>query len=272
MNKLCKIFFLLLISFFVFIFDLDVDALTSVKTYDRTEQNLLVPDYIVVTEKNKEAILDTPAVDQSQKVYDFANLLSNDEEAKIYKKIKNYIDNTSMQLIILTSNDVGDKKEMDYMYDFYDYNHFFREGIIFFIYKSSSEYKIFMGTVGNESSYIYTDNRINQTLAYVYKDLEDEKIYKCLSNYIKIVDGFYGLSKNENAKINENGEVVKGFPWIEIIVLSSTLTFVIMMLLIMHGNKKGIVTIVDRLDKDTIVIKKRDEKLVDTDLKEFEKK
>lgn len=267
MNKFSKCIFILFMSFFV----VSIDVNAEVKTYTRTEQNLLVPEHVKVDKNNTKAILNTPAVDQSQKIYDFIDLLNAEEEKKIYNKIKDYINNTSLQLVILTSDNVDTRNPLDYMYDFYDYNDFARKGIIFFVYKAEKEYEIYMGTIG-EVSNIYTDSRINQTLAYVYKSLEEEKYYECFDNYIKIVDGFYNLENNENAKINEKGEVVKGFPWIEIIILSSALTFIIMMFLIMNDRKKGSVFKVDKLNMNTLTIKKGEDSVVNTDLKQSEKK
>lgn len=267
MNKFGRVLLIIFISFFIF--SIDVNA--EIKTFTRTEQNLLVPDHVKVDEKNTSAILETPAIDQSQKIYDFAELLDDSEEKEIYNKIKKYIDNTSLQLVILTSDNIGSKKAIDYMYDFYDYNDFSRKGIIFFVYKAEKEYEIYMGTVG-DISHIYSDTRINQTLSYVYKYLEEDKFYECFDNYIKIVDGFYVLDNNEKTKINENGEVVKGFPWVEIIILSGAVTFIVMMLLIMNDKKKGVITKIDKLNKNTLMIKKGDDNVVNTDLKQSERK
>jgi len=269
MNRFGKFIFIFIVSFLIFSIDINVNA--EVKTYTRTEQNLLVPDHIKVDENNTKAILETPAVDQSQKIYDFLDILDDNEEKKIYNQIKKYIDDTSLQLVILTSDNVGSKRPFDYMNDFYQYNDFDTNGIIFFVYKGEKEYEIYMGTMGDVAS-IYNDNRINQTLAYVYKSLEEEKYYECFNNYIKIVSGFYELDHNENAKIDETGKVVKGFPWIEIIILSSTLTFVIMVLLIMNDKKKGNITKVNKLNMNTLVIKKGEDNVVNTDLKQSERK
>lgn len=44
----------------------------STNTFTRTEDNLLVSPDITVTSQNLDNILGTPAVDASEKVYDFA--------------------------------------------------------------------------------------------------------------------------------------------------------------------------------------------------------
>ena len=54
-----------------------------------------------------------------------------------------------------------------------------------------------MGNIGDKSSKvfdIYNDKRINQTLAYVYKDIENKNYYKAIDDYINILDGFYRLN------------------------------------------------------------------------------
>ena len=58
------------------------------KTYERTRDNLLVPDGITVNDDNIDAILNTKAVDAEDKIYDYANLFTAEEEEKLLKKIK----------------------------------------------------------------------------------------------------------------------------------------------------------------------------------------
>ena len=67
MKKIIKYFTLLLLIF------LSTNVYASTNTKERTEDDLLVPSKVEVTESNKQYILDTPAVDAEEKVYDFAD-------------------------------------------------------------------------------------------------------------------------------------------------------------------------------------------------------
>ena len=91
MRKVCYLLFSFGIFFLSFI---SVQA--SVNTYTRTDSDYLVPDYIDVTGSNRDNVLSTPAVDASEKVYDFADLLTDSEEKKIYNQVIEYIDKTDL--------------------------------------------------------------------------------------------------------------------------------------------------------------------------------
>ena len=74
---------LILIAFLLLVIPTCVFASTN--TYPRDENNLYVWEWID-TNKYKEAILKTPRVDSSEKIYDFADLLSKDEEKQLLLK------------------------------------------------------------------------------------------------------------------------------------------------------------------------------------------
>ena len=65
---------------------------------------------------------------------------------------------------------------------------------------------------------------------YVYKDIAGGSYYKAVDDYIKILDGFYRMNDG-NYKVDKEGRVVKSIPWIEIVVLSVALTFIIVVIL-----------------------------------------
>ena len=64
-----KILNLLLISF-IFIIS---PVYASTNTYERTEDNYRVDSWVNVTDSNRNIILTTPSVDESEKVYDYCN-------------------------------------------------------------------------------------------------------------------------------------------------------------------------------------------------------
>ena len=75
MKKYIKLLIVLFLT--IFISFNTVNASTNTK--ERTEDNYLISDKITVTESNKYNILQTPAVDASEKVYDFADLFTDSE-------------------------------------------------------------------------------------------------------------------------------------------------------------------------------------------------
>lgn len=235
-------FIKLLLLVMLIYFSFSINCYASTKTFVRSEDNLLVSKDVVVTENNLNDILATPAVDSSEKIYDYADLFTSVEEDAIYKKLKQYIKDTSIDAVIVTVNDKIKYSIDQYANNFYDYNDFKKNGIIFVVSTGYEEIEIYMGKIGDSSNKvlgIYSDQKINQTLEYVYKDISVGKYNEAITNYIMILDGFYVQShEGGDYKLDKDGHIRKNIPWIEIIILSSALTFVFDMLLIykLTGN------------------------------------
>ena len=94
-----------------------------VTTSDRTEDNLQVREELI-NDDNIEDILNTPKVNEKEKVYDFADLFTSYEEIEIKKKSLSYIEKYNMDLIIVTIDNNNKVNSSEYAKDFYDYNYF----------------------------------------------------------------------------------------------------------------------------------------------------
>ncbi len=210
-------------------------ALASTKTFERTKDNLRVPEGIEVTDQNINYILNTKAVDVTEKIYDFAYVISDEEEKKLYKKIKDFIDYTNIDLVILTEKDIYTDPAA-YAFNFYDYNDFKKEGLIFFINKNQANYDIYMWTAGDVVD-IYTEKRISDILEYVHDFFEDKKYSEGVNKFVDVVYGFYMASKEDILTIDSSGKVVKSIPWIDLIILSIAITFIIVFFLFFGKEK-----------------------------------
>jgi uncharacterized protein len=233
--------------------------------------NLRVPSDVTVTNDNYMDILNTPSVSSSEKIYDFADLYSESEELELYNSVSEYIKNTKIDVGIVTTRNLSGFSISDYAYNFYDYNDFSEEGVIFIIYVGGDEDEIFMGNSGKTNGdvfSIYSDSRINAILSYTYKDIESGNYYTATSNYIKIIDGFYTKDRGSNYKVDSNGNIIKTIPWIEVLILSITLTFIIVFIFICklkNNSKDSLNSILDKkLDTSTLIIKTNSDNLVDT--------
>lgn len=257
----------------------NINCSASTKLYTRTSDNLRVPKEVVVTNENLQDILNTPSVDASEKIYDYAELLNDSEEEKAIKLIKDYVSSSSIDAVIVTTKNLNGYSISDYAYNFYDYNHFNESGIIFVIYINDVEPEIYMGNSGpndGEVFSIYTDNRINQTLAYVYKDIKAGNCYSAVEKYMGVLQGFYDLEKQSGGddtssyEVGEDGRIVKKIPWVEIVILSVALSFVIIVVLLYRLKGKNKVVIKDNLDENlnnsTLIVKCDSDELVDTSL------
>lgn len=263
-----KIFWIVILC--IFLIDIDVSA--STKTYTRTKDNLLVPENVEVNEDNINSILNTKAVDSKEKIYDFAQILTKKEEEALYKNMKEYIKESDVDLVFLTEKNVGDMYPTDYMKNFYDYNMFKKNGIIFLVLMDVKEVKIFMITTGNITDF-YTEERIEDILRYVYDSFDTKKYYEGFDTYIKIVHGFYKMELKEGGtlKIDDGGNVVKTFPWIDIVILSITVTFIIVFIsFYLFDNKTA--KVLEVKNNDVVEINKESEEFLGDDVIKTEKK
>lgn len=263
MKKL-KIFLIILL---IFITNIDVNASTN--TYTRTKNKLLIPDDVVVDSNNIGDILNTPAVSSKEKIYDYAEIFSKDQEEYLYERLTNYINNSKIDGIIITTRDLGGYSINQYTYNFYDYNDFADEGVAFIIYLGDNEPKIFMGNSGPRDGKVfslYNEERIKQILEYVYQDIKIGNYYSATENYIKIIDGFYNLDRNGNYRLNTNGNIVRIVPWFEVSLLAATLTFIIIMLLIFKLNTKSMVSygLDDNINNSTMMVRLLEDTLIET--------
>lgn len=258
----------ILIIIIISLFFTSIDCFAKVKTYTRTEKDYLVPSDVKVVESNKNDILNTPAVSEKDMIYDFADLLTEKQKNELFDKIDTFSKKSGLDVVIVLTNDMNGFGILNYAYNFYDYNDFNEDGIVFVISIANKEPEIFMGNCGDKDDpnakaiSIYTDDRVNETLAYVYQNISEGKYYDALNDYLKIVDGYYDIDNNGGGvyKVDKGGNLVKSIPWIDIFVLAVALSFIIIsvfIFLIKGRNKKSINTFVigDKVDNSTLSIK-----------------
>ena len=256
MKKRINYLFIIIFTFFLF----NHICFASTNTYIRTDNDMKVPKDVVVDSNNHDEIMKTPSVSASEKIYDFADLLTSDQEKKIYNKIMEFYDNSKYDAVIVTTNDLGGKDLPKYTYNFYDYNDFEKVGVIFVIYIENGKPTIFMGNcakLGNEIFDIYNKNVINSTLKYLYDNsISKGNYYEACYNFIKIINGFYVQKKTNNLKIDENGQVIKTIPLFEVSIISLAITFIIVLLTVTKSINKSThkSKLDDCVNKSTIIV------------------
>lgn len=204
MKKIKIIICLMLIS--VLLGVSDVDASTRVNT--RTDGNYLVPNDVIVTESNKNAILSTPAIDASEKIYDFAELFSASEEEQLYKSVKHFIDSTNIDYVIVTTSKNTKETSKDYSKDFYNYNDFRYDGIILLIDRDKKG--IYMSTFGRAME-LFSDTRMEPILKNVFSLTKEKKFYaaaKSFTTSISEIVKIGAIPKNDEiVKVESDGKV-----------------------------------------------------------------
>lgn len=247
--------------FLLFIFFFAVPVYAAPKTFTRTTDDLKLPSNVDTSKININDVLKTPAVDASAKIYDFADLLTDAEESKVYIELNEYIHNTGLDAFIVTTSNLNGYSMKDYTNNFYDYNNFREDGVAFVIYVGSDRTSIYMGNSGVPTSEVYTaysDNVIIEVSKYVYDNHIAKKDYLgACEAYIKLIDGFYIKAYGDH-RVGEKIIVEKSIPWISISIISIVLTFIIIGLVFTKYQKpKRMIdlTLKNSIDLSSMVVK-----------------
>ena len=229
MNK--KILLMLLI-FFSFPFQ----VFASVNTCTRTSDNLYVPAKIKYNSNMKDNVLSTPCVDASEKIYDFADLFTDTEEISLYNKVNEFIQETNLDLGIVTINDNPKESAMEFADDFYDYNDFTKNGLLFLIDMDTREY--YFSTTG-EAIFYFDDYRVENTLDALYDDMVNANYKEAANSFIDEALNSYNLGIiTSKYTFDSNGKIVRKTPWIIFGMISLVVAFIVTMIL--KGRNKKI--------------------------------
>lgn len=269
-----KKYFNYLLVIFITLFIFKYNCYASTNTYVRSDDNLRVPSDVKVDGSNYNDIIKTPSVSSSEKIYDFAEILSAKDEEILFENLTTYSKHTNYDAVIVTTKDLNGFDISNYSYNFYDYNDFKDEGVVFVIYTGEPEISIFMANSGPESSelfQIYSDKMIQSTLEYLYKNsISKNNYFEACNNYIKIIKVFYDKKAPGDFEVDENGNVIKTVPILEIVIIAAASTFIIMVLLITstkHKKKYVSTNIKEKIDNNTMIIRVDYDKLIDSVIK-----
>lgn len=228
--KKIKVLLIILITVFI-----HTNVYASTNTYNRDElENHGVKKNWKITTSNIDNINRTPAVDSTEKIYDYADLLTDEEERLLKEKIDEFIEKYKMDFVIVTNNyeypasisnycyseTQADKKEdeanEEYASDFYDYNDF---GMIFennsgiLLFRNTAIDPCFhemyydMYTFGNAQLY-FNQYRYDSVLDGIYNNLRSKNYYNGFVDYISRVSNFLDEGIPSDLKgytVDENG-------------------------------------------------------------------
>lgn len=254
---------------FILLFSVFLPVSASTHTFPRTTDNLLVSEG-VLTPYNQDDILATPAVDASEKVYDFAELLSDSEEDTIYKEITKYIDTTNMDFVVVTISENNKNSAQSYADDFYDYNDFgigsSNNGVLFLVDMDTRE--IYISTTGQAIDY-YSDYRINSCLDNIYLEFSNGNYYEGVLGTINTLENYFELglpsNKDSNYEILNDGEVVRKFPYFLVFGIPFIITVIVIKIMVSKNKLvRKATSSREYLVKDSVHIKTIHDRLVST--------
>lgn len=144
----------------------------------------------------------TPVVDETKKIYDYANLITDEEETELYNKVQEFINKYNMDMVIVTINSNPKSSSMAYADDFYDYNNFGKgankSGLLFLI--DMQNRKMWISTTGDAIK-IYTDSRINTILDYTYDEISNKDYNGCAEQFIDKASYFANKGLTGGSKV-----------------------------------------------------------------------
>ena len=194
-----------------------VNVYASTNTYDRNDfENYGVSKDVKNIDSKLKYIMNTKKVDASEKIYDFSDILTDEEEQQLKVKIDQFIQDNNMDMVIVTDSFAYsyDKKNEEYADDFYDYNDFgmnfeYNSGILLLRNTYVADPYYHMSTTGNAMLY-FSDSRINHMLDQIYDDIHAGRYYAGFSKWISYADSYVkqGLpSTASNYQLDKNGDL-----------------------------------------------------------------
>lgn len=227
-----KKLFVLFISFFILV----LPVYASTNTYSRTTTDLKVPKKIKYKSSMEHNVLLTPSVNANEKIYDFAELLTEEEEKQLYDKVKEFIANTNLDLAIVTINSNVKDSTQEYADDFYDYNDFSIDGLAFVI---DMQNRIFYISTAGKAMLYYDDYRIEYILSALDQEMYNHEYFNACNTLISQLTEYYdsGFSDNADKYVIVGTQIYRKTPYLLlsiIAVVSATIGTLILAL----RNKK----------------------------------
>lgn len=241
----------------------------EVTTYNREElKNYGVNKKWNINTNNKDNILKTYAVDSNQKIYDFSNVLTAEEEQKLTERMHNFTEKYKIDIVILTDNYqyTEDSQNTTFATDFYDYNDFGinyekYDGVMLFrnTYEQNPYFDAY--SFGNAQLYFY-DTRLSNTLDYIYDDIHSEAYYSGFNKFIDKMEEYYNEGKLTDYYVDESGFLQKqktASYYLKMIGLSMIIALVITGIIIYILIKKN--KMVLKATKATVYMNKEKSKI-----------
>lgn len=200
MKKIIK----LITIIFVLLFSINIYA-QEVKYNDGSArsdmENYGVHKHWNITEQNKPNVMRTPYVDSSLKIYDYANILSDEEEKELKPLIDKYIEETGMDMVFVSIDMpyYNDHDNEDYAADFYDYNDFglndsHYSGVLLLrnAYEQDPYFNVY--TFGEGQLY-YDYDRCEMMLDHIYPYFKQKEYNEGIKLFIDDFTSYYHLGK-----------------------------------------------------------------------------
>ncbi len=219
----------------------------STNTYERSKDNLRVNKKWDINSNNINNVLNTPSVDATEKVYDFADILTDEEEHELKSMIDEFIDHTGFDMVFVSDSFYysNDRDNENYAADFYDYNDFgidndLYSGIILFRNANNTDPYYGVYFFGNAQLY-YSQEREDNILDDIYYDFKNKYYLDGLKTFFRETTHYYdeGIpSEMKNYYVDDMGYLKKHYvPPIVMGILGSGIITTIILIILVNKNK-----------------------------------
>lgn len=237
-----------------------------------------------VTEENVNYVLKTPYVEASEKIYDFSDILTEEEEIEVLNKIKDFKDRTNFDVVILTYDLVyyNDKENEDFAADFYDFNDFSRNGVLLFRNTYASDRYFDIYTFGEAQLYFY-DTRLSAILDDIYDDISSDNYMSAIDLMMSRLDHYYSAGKlkgyfvdndgflrnNNDYYLDKDGKLVKRIhyfaPVLPALGISAVITAIVMAIMVSKNKMIRVATkATEYVDRKSIKYEQNEDKFITT--------
>lgn len=205
------------------------------------------------------------AFDTSLKVYDYAQVLTQQEEENLRKDINLFIANHNMDMAIVTVKYHEKSNTMNYADDFYDYNGFgigsSYDGLIIVLDFTFGYRDVWISTSGKAIN-VYTDSRIDSMLDSIGTKI-DVGYYETFDIFIEKANSFarLGIPSYNNNYYYEEESINFNF----IIILSLIIPSIVIIIFVLKNKmvKKATHACI-YLVNNSVVINKRSDQFLTT--------
>lgn len=177
------------------------------------------------------------AFDNTIKIYDYGQVLSDKQETKIKEKINKYIEQNNKDIVIVTVRHYKFNKLEEYAKEFYKQNEFglndSKDGIICVYDLNDNNISIVANGLDSD---IYTKKRIDS----IYKEIKvkDNNYYKSINKFIELVNKYNSLGVEE---VDETVNLInKGLIVLVIILISLFISGIIVLILLLKNRSCNI--------------------------------
>lgn len=154
--------------------------------------------------------MENPDASDGVRIYDMADLFSDDEEEGFKEEIDNYQKEWKLDLVVVTTEDAKGKGSTEYADDFYDAGGFGqgskKDGILFLIDMDNRELTF---STSGKAIRIFTDDRIESMLDGVYEGASEGDYAGCVRTFLSDAEQYCeaGIPDGQYNYDTETGEI-----------------------------------------------------------------